>query len=122
MAEHMAKNYDTAEASAFLLPAGKHRVSPLHPLDLLCKALASTCGCVVTEWSRIKPGQTAGFQSFRIRTFNLRGNCRRHKKVNSIMTLNPLSFAGKRLRPKAFSPVCPSRLEFLPLIPITRWH
>ena len=54
MAEHMAKNYDTAEASAFLLPSGKHRVSPLHPLDLLCKALASAHGCTVIKWSLVK--------------------------------------------------------------------
>ena len=41
MAEHMAKNYDKAPRPAFLLPAGKHRISPLHPPDLLRKALAS---------------------------------------------------------------------------------
>jgi len=41
MVEHMAKNYDKAPRPAFLLSAGKHRVSPLHPPDLLRKALAS---------------------------------------------------------------------------------
>ena len=41
MAEHMAKNHDKAARSAFLLSAGKHRLSPLHPPDLFRKALAS---------------------------------------------------------------------------------
>ena len=42
MAEHLAKNHDKASSSAFLLFAGKHRVSPLHSSDLLRKALASS--------------------------------------------------------------------------------
>ena len=72
MAEHMAKNDDKAPRPAFLLPAGQHWISPLHPPDLLRQALASPQeGCVVIEWSPAKTGQTAGFQSFRMRTFKV---------------------------------------------------
>jgi hypothetical protein len=75
--------------------------------------------------------QTAGFQSFGMRTFNVRGNWRLHKKVDSFMTLKPLGSAVKGCalpspkqlragRSKAFSPVCLSRfLEFPALIPVT---
>jgi hypothetical protein len=42
MAGHLAKDYDKAPCSAFLLFAGQHRISPLHPPDLLPEALASS--------------------------------------------------------------------------------
>jgi hypothetical protein len=42
MAEHLAKDHDKAPCSAILLPARKHRISPLHPLDLFQKALAAS--------------------------------------------------------------------------------
>jgi hypothetical protein len=57
------------------------------------------------------------FQSFRMRMFNVRGNCRRHKKANFFKPLKRLILTVKGLRPKAFSPVYLSRfLEFLALI------
>ena len=34
MAEHLAKDHDKASSPAFLLFAGKHRVSPLHSPNL----------------------------------------------------------------------------------------
>jgi hypothetical protein len=81
-------------------------------------ALPSPPGdCVVIQGRQGKTGQTAGFQNFRMRTFNVRGNGRRHKKVHSFMTLVLLSFTVKRLRLKAFSPACLSRFsEILALI------
>jgi hypothetical protein len=61
-----------------------------------------------------------------MRTFDVRENGRRHKKVDSFMTLALLSFTFKRLPPKASSPAYLSRFsEFLALIPIatqSRWE
>ena len=56
-------------------------------------------GSVVIEWRWVKTGQTAGFQSFRMRMFKVRGHCRHHKKVNSFMGLKFLSLMVQRLRP-----------------------
>ena len=68
----MAKNCDKAPRPAFLLSTGKHRISPLHPPDLLRKALASPQeGCVGIERGLVRTGQAAGFQSFRMRTFKV---------------------------------------------------
>ena len=67
-----------------------------------------------------KTEQTGGFQSFRMRTFKVRGNGPCCKKVNSFMALKSLSLTVQRLRSKAFSPVRLFRFpEFLPLIPNT---
>jgi hypothetical protein len=62
---------------------------------------------------------TAGFQSFRMRTFKVKGHCRCHKNVNSFEVLNSLNIMVQRLRPKAFLPVRLSRfLGLVPLIPL----
>ena len=76
--------------------------------------------CVVIEWRWVITEQTAGFQSFRMRTFKVRGYCYRHKRINSFMTLKSSVLIVERLRSKAFSPVCLSRyLESQPLILLT---
>jgi len=84
------------------------------------KLPASRGDCVFIESKYAKTEQTAGFQSFRMRTFKVRGHCCCHKKVSSFPALKSLSLMVERLRSKAFSPVCLSRfLEFLTFIPIT---
>jgi hypothetical protein len=74
---------------------------------------------VVIEWRYAITEQTAEFQSLRMRMFNVRGHCPRHMKGNSFMVLKSLSLTVHRLRSKAFSLVCLSRLpEILPIVPL----
>jgi hypothetical protein len=50
--------------------------------------------------------QTVEFQSFRMRTFNVKGNCSCLWKGKSFMALKPLNGIVQRFRSKAFSPAC----------------
>jgi hypothetical protein len=69
--------------------------------------------CVVIEWRCVKTGQPAGFQSFRMRTFKVMGYYSRHRNLNFSRALNPQNLIAKRLRSKAFSPVCLFRFSEL---------
>jgi len=50
--------------------------------------------------------QTAEFQSFRMRTFEVKGNGHCLWKGNSFMALKLLNVIVQRFRSKAFSPAC----------------
>jgi hypothetical protein len=77
--------------------------------------------CVGIEWERVRTEQTAEFQSFRMRTFKVRGRCPCHVKVKSFMVLKFLSLTVQRLRPKALLLVCLFRLsELAPLFSIVK--
>jgi hypothetical protein len=54
----------------------------------------------------LKTGQSAGFQSLRMRTFKVMGYCSLNRKTNFFRVLNPQNVIIKRLRSKAFSPSC----------------
>jgi hypothetical protein len=61
--------------------------------------------------------QTVEFQSFRMRTFEMRGNSPCLWKGNSFMALRPQNVIVQRFRSKAFSPACLFRFSesFAPL-------
>ncbi len=50
--------------------------------------------------------QTVEFQSFRMRTFMVKGNSPCSRKGNSFMVLKPQNRIVQRCRSKAFSPAC----------------
>ena len=55
-----------------------------------------------------KPEQTIGFQSFRMRIFEVRGYCPYYEKSTfHVFEISEAHFL--RLRSKAFSPACPFR-------------
>jgi len=55
--------------------------------------------------------QTVEFQSFRMQTFEVRGNGPCFWKGNSFMALKPLNVIVQRFRSKTFSPACLFRFQ-----------
>jgi hypothetical protein len=67
--------------------------------------MPSSRGSVVIEWRWVKTGQTAGFQSFRMRMFKVRGYCRYHKEVNSFNGIEVPESHGSKLSHPSVCPV-----------------
>jgi hypothetical protein len=75
----------------------------------------------VSQWDRgvRKRTKQPGSKALECALFEVMGYCRCHRKANSFKVLSLPSSIVKRLRSKAFSPVCLFRFYLLPLSSVT---